>query len=445
MVATCLRLSAKFTSSSPSIAESVKMTLFLQTYMSLHQYIDSWTHAFCKKTDNALKLGIISSATINAAASAYTLQADCGLLRNANCQNLVIRPVQNHADVKLYAIASRDASKAASYANKYGFQKSYGAYEDLLSDNEVDFVYISLPNSLHFEWTFKALAAGKNVLVEKPFTSNAGEAQILVDKARECGKILMEARAWEFHPAAHRFRQLLDSQELGSITNTYAGMSSTPPIPSTDIRWKYELSGGSLMDMCNVVSLTRFALHARTPDAVLHATATASQGDPRVDSSMVGTMRFKVGNTNAHFMENNVISTVYTDMVRCPAYGLFPRVWEFPTICVETELADVYFYNATMPNIYHYIAITNRETGNTSYERMYGGGPLWGDRGKSSWSTYRYQLEAFVDKLRGRRPVWWIDGEDSIAQMKTIDEIYMKSGLPLRPTNVIAASMVPPP
>ncbi|KJA19597.1 hypothetical protein HYPSUDRAFT_78730 [Hypholoma sublateritium FD-334 SS-4] len=399
------------------------MALFLQTYMSVHQYIDSWIRASCKKTDNALKLGIISSATINAAA--------------------IIHPVQSHADVRLYAIASRDASKAASLANKYGFQKSYGAYEDLLSDKEIDFVYISLPNSLHFEWSLKALAADKNVLVEKPFTSNAREAQILVDKARECGKVLMEACAWEFHPAAHRFRQLLDSQEFGSITNTYAGIASTPPIPSTDIRWKYELSGGSLMDMCNVVSLTRFALHAKTPDAVLHATATASQDDPRVDSSMVATMRFKVANANTHFTERNVISTVYTDMARRPAYGLVPRVWELPTICVETELANVYFYNAAMPDIYHYIAITNKETGDTRYERMYGGGPLWGDRGKNSWSIYRYQLEAFVDKLRGRHPVWWIDGEDSIAQMKTIDEIYVASGLPLRPTNVIAALIIP--
>ena len=98
------------------------------------------------------------------------------------------------------------------------------------------------------------------------------------------------------------------------------------------------------------------------------------------------------------------------------------------------------FYNAMMPHLYHYIAIKTKETGQWRYESVYQGGPRWGQRGESYWSTYRYQLEAFVDRVRGREPVFWVDNEDSVMQMRTIDEVYRKSGLPTRPTSAFASS-----
>lgn len=108
-----------------------------------------------------------------------------------------------------------------------------------------------------------------------------------------------------------------------------------------------------------------------------------------------------------------------------------------------------------MPHLYHYIAITDKVTGNTTYEKHYKGSQRTGDRGEQYWSTYRWQLEGFVDKLRGRTPTHWVTNDSSIDQMKTIDAIYEKasgvhavspicsltshafqSGLPLRkPTN----------
>lgn len=343
--------------------------------------------------------------------------------------------METHPDVILHAIASHDASITSSLASKYNFTKSYDSYEDLLADPHVDFVYIALPTALHFEWAYKALSTGKHVLLETPFTSNAKEAETLVRTSEKCGKVLMEACAWQFHPAAHRFRQILDSKVFGAITKIDAAMASTPPLPPDDVHWRYDLSGGSLMNMPAALNLTRFVLHAATPDAV-SAAATPSE-DPRVDSSMLATMRFRLPNVEKHSDQSNVCSTIYTDMSRRPAYGIIPRLWELPSIRVETDLAEVYFYNAVLPHAYHYIAITIKETGKTTYERMYKGGPLWKDRGEAFWSTYRYQLEAFVDKLRGRHPVWWIENEGSIAQMKTVDAIYIESGLPLRPTSTM--------
>lgn len=93
--------------------------------------------------------------------------------------------------------------------------------------------------------------------------------------------------------------------------------------------------------------------------------------------------------------------------------------------------------------VYHYIAITEKSTGKTEYKKLYSGGPIWGDvetsggkGGKSFWSTYRYQLEAFVSKLQGKEPACWVTGEESINQMKTIDQIYEAAGMTLRPGKI---------
>jgi predicted dehydrogenase len=90
--------------------------------------------------------------------------------------------------------------------------------------------------------------------------------------------------------------------------------------------------------------------------------------------------------------------------------------------------------------VYHYISITDKATGKAEYRKQYSAGPIWGDvetssgkGGRSFWSTYRYQLEAFVSKLKGKEPAFWVTGEESINQMKSIDAIYEKAGLPVRP------------
>lgn len=209
-------------------------------------------------------------------------------------------------------------------------------------------------------------------------------------------------------------------------------MTSTPGIPESDIRWQYDLAGGSLMDMTYVLSFTRYALKANVPVKVISANAKPSSHDTRVDNAMGATLLFKTDEGR------DVHSTIYTDMKRGWAMGLVPRFWELPSIVVETAKAKIYFYNAMMPHIYHYIGITDKALGRATYEKQYAGGSQWKDVGKPYWSTYRYQLEAFVDRVRGREPAHWITLEESIAQMETIDDVYRKSGLPLRPTSVLA-------
>jgi predicted dehydrogenase len=340
----------------------------------------------------------------------------------------VIHPAESHPEVTLHAIASRDFKKAHNWAKKYGFEKAYGSYEEIISDPDIDFVYISLPNSLHFEWAIKSMENGKHVLCEKPLADNAEQVQIMSECSKRTGKIIMEAFHWKFHPAAHLFRDILRNGGYGKILRTEAAMTSTPAVPPGDIRWQYELGGGSLMDMTYVISFTRYAVEQKTPDAVLFARARKSSEDPRIDEAMNAGLRFvdKEGRV--------IYSSIYTDMKRSWYFGVLPRVWELPSIMVELEQADVFFYNAMMPHIYHHIEIRDKRTGEVTRKRAYTGGPSWGERGLHWWSTYRYQLEAFVDKVSGREVACWESNRDSLNQMKTVDEVYRQSGLPIRPS-----------
>jgi len=246
--------------------------------------------------------------------------------------------------------------------------------------------------------------------------------------------MLMEAFHWQFHPAAQLFGEIMADPKRrgGKIISTYACMTATPAVPPGDIRWKYDLGGGGLMDMTYVLSFTRFALgeRASVPKEVVSARATPSATDNRIDKSMKATLVF-ASDRNEGAAE--VVSTIYTDLARDWAYGIVPRFWEFPQIRVETEEKEIFFFNAMMPHIYHYISIKDKKTGQVETLSRYRGGGTWGDRGQDWWSTYRYQLEAFVDRFKGEEPAWWVSGQDSIDQMRTIDEVYKKAGLPLRP------------
>ena len=103
--------------------------------------------------------------------------------------------------VAVTAVSSRDAAKAQAYAAEVGVARAHGSYEALLADPEVDAVYISLPNHLHHPWTMKALAAGKHVLCEKPYTRRPAEVDEAWDAADAAGLVLQEAFMWRHSPA----------------------------------------------------------------------------------------------------------------------------------------------------------------------------------------------------------------------------------------------------
>lgn len=169
------------------------MALVAQAFTFLHQYIYTCLHPTPSKSPEALKVGVISSAQINTAACKYFTIQITSIPIYILIITKVIHPAESHPSVILYAIASRDLSTAQKAKEQYKFTKAYGSYEDLLDDPEIDFVYISTPNGLHYEWAAKSLKAGKHVLCEKPFTSNAAEAKELMELAKDRGLVIEEA------------------------------------------------------------------------------------------------------------------------------------------------------------------------------------------------------------------------------------------------------------
>ncbi|MDR0387460.1 MAG: Gfo/Idh/MocA family oxidoreductase [Treponema sp.] len=182
----------------------------------------------------------------------------------------VAGPLRESLLVEPYAIASRDEVKAKAFAAAWDFAKSYGSYEDLLADPQVDFVYNPLPNHLHLEYIKKAADAGKPVLCEKPLCLNAREAAEAAEYCQKKGVPLMEAFMYRFHPQWRHAKNIARSGELGTVISTNGVFSYDNKDPF-NIRNIATAGGGAILDIgCYTVSSARF-LMAGEPERVMAA------------------------------------------------------------------------------------------------------------------------------------------------------------------------------
>ena len=169
----------------------------------------------------------------------------------------------------------------------------HDSYDALIADPDLDAVYNPLPNSLHGWWTRSALAAGKHVLCEKPFTANAAEAREVAELAAGSDRVVMEAFHYRYHPLALRIEEIIASGELGKLERVEAAMCF--PLPKfSDIRYNYSLGGGATMDAgCYAVHMAR-TFGGGTPVVV---SAQAKLRDPQIDRAMTAELRFSGGHT----------------------------------------------------------------------------------------------------------------------------------------------------
>ncbi len=220
-----------------------------------------------------------------------------GIVSTAHINRLFLAGARESPDVEILAIASRDQAKAEQYARDNGIQRAYGSYEQLLTDPDIDAVYISLPNSLHIDWTISALEAGKHVLCEKPLSRHTTEVERAFDTAKSNDRLLMEAFMWRHNPQTRRLSELVAQQAVGRIRiirATFGFVASDPQ----NVRLDPKLDGGALMDVgCYCVSGAR--LIAGEPERVAAEQALGGQ-DAGVDVAFAGIMRFG-GDVTAHF------------------------------------------------------------------------------------------------------------------------------------------------
>lgn len=162
-------------------------------------------------------------------------------------EDAVVRPAREIDDVEIVALAARQADRAQQFAERWGVGRACG-YEDLITADDIDAVYIATPAALHRPWTLAALKAGKHVLVEKPLAANAADARVMVEAAAGSDRVVMEAFHCFYHPLFAQMRQVLDG--LGPVDRIEASFEvAAVNIPPTDIRYDLSLGGGSVMDI----------------------------------------------------------------------------------------------------------------------------------------------------------------------------------------------------
>jgi xylose dehydrogenase (NAD/NADP) len=210
-----------------------------------------------------------------------------GIVSTANINAKVIPGAKASPKVDLVAVASRTQDRADAYAREWGIERAYGSYDALLADPDVEAVYISLPNTLHCEWSIRAVEAGKHVLCEKPMSRRVGDVEAAFDAAEKAQRILMEAFMYRHNPQTKRLRQLVDEGAIGDLRLVRSCFSYSL-YDVENIRLRPEVEGGSLMDVgCYCVSGSR--LLAGEPEQVY---GEQFLGESGTDWVFTGTMRF---------------------------------------------------------------------------------------------------------------------------------------------------------
>ncbi len=214
-----------------------------------------------------------------------------GIISTAGINRLLIPPAQASPLVNLVAVASRDAARATDYAREWGIERSFGSYDALLADPELEAVYISLPNHEHVPWTLRALEAGKHVLCEKPLTRHPLEVEAVWSLAESRGLQVAEAFMWRHLPQTKRFAELVETGAIGEVQFVRSLFSFAMSDPETNVRMKPELAGGSLMDI-GTYCVSGIRLLAGEPVSVYGEQVMGGGG---VDVRFAGLVRYESG------------------------------------------------------------------------------------------------------------------------------------------------------
>jgi D-xylose 1-dehydrogenase (NADP+, D-xylono-1,5-lactone-forming) len=316
-----------------------------------------------------------------------------GFLSTANINDKLLAGAAESDRVDVIAVASRDATRAEAYARERGIERAYGSYEELLDDPDVEAVYISLPNSLHVEWSIRALEAGKHVLCEKPLSRRAMDVERAFDVAEHSGRLLMEAFMYRHNPQTGRLKELAEGGAIGRLRLVRAAFSF-PLTDGENVRLNSSLDGGGLMDVgCYCVSGTR--LLGGEPEQVYGEQVLSQSG---VDELFTGTMRFP-GDVLGQFDAGLVL----------------PERDELEAIGEEGSLFLDDPWHCKRPVIEH------RTDGSVEEIAV------------EPADSYRLQLENMSDAIRGEaEPL--LGREDAVGQARAIEALY-RSATEGRPVN----------
>jgi D-xylose 1-dehydrogenase (NADP+, D-xylono-1,5-lactone-forming) len=222
-----------------------------------------------------------------------------GLLSTATINGVVMRAIRDSKRSELVAVASRDGEKAKSYAKTNGIPRAHGSYEALLRDEDVDAVYISVPNALHCEWTVEAAGAGKHILCEKPIVTTMRDFGRIEAAAAKSRVVLFEAFMYLHHPQTLKVRELVQGGRLGTLRFIDSCFDYwLPEEDAGNIRLNGKLHGGSFWDVGVYPNSLSIVMAGAGAPVEVHAYARGETGS--VDLGSCGQMKFRNG-VVAHF------------------------------------------------------------------------------------------------------------------------------------------------
>lgn len=307
----------------------------------------------------------------------------------------LIKPARQVANVTACGIAARDAARAHAFARTHQIPRVFANYDELLADPQIDAIYLPLPNGLHERWTVRALEAGKHVLCEKPFASNAAGAERMAAAAQQSGLVLMEAFHYRYHPLAARMKQIITSGELGTIRHMQAWLCF-PLLSRRDIRYNLSLAGGATMDTGSyTINVLRFLAGAE-PEVIQ---ARARLASPEVDRRMDAELRFP----------NGITGQITASLLSSALLRIGVRV--------TGEQGEMRVLNFVSPHIYHRLSVRTSRGKRTEHV--------------AGEATYTSQLRAFAQAITQGTPVPTNPAE-AIANMRIIDAVYRRAGLKVR-------------
>lgn len=307
----------------------------------------------------------------------------------------IIQPARATGLAAVTAIAARDPTRAQAFATRHDIPHVHASYADLIADPAIDAIYNPLPNSLHHAWTIAALRAGKHVLCEKPLASNAEQAAEMAVVAAQTGRVLMEAFHYCYHPLATRAKEIIAQGHIGRLRHIQTWMC-IPLYRRHDIRYRYDLAGGALMDVgCYAIHMARF--FAGAEPAVTGASARLSS--PNVDRRIEAELLFP-DDVAAH-----IVGSLWSHtLLRIQAI-------------ITGDAGELRVANPVLPHMYNHLTL--HTSAGTVRERIAGD------------PTYFYQLRSFIAAVREGAPI--LTGPaDAIANMRVVDAVYSAVGLPRR-------------
>ncbi|KAL5116715.1 hypothetical protein ACEQ8H_005327 [Pleosporales sp. CAS-2024a] len=388
------------------------------------------------KRGDALRFGILGAAN----SAAWTLT----------------NPAKLHPEVVVQAVAARDRKRAEEFAKANNIPDVRNSYQEILDDPNIDCVLVPLPNALHFEWAVRAIRAGKHVFLEKPSVSNAIEADILFnlpELSQPNAPVVLEAAHFRFHPVWALFMSQVRQADVVHV-DTFS-MIPWWMVNKDHIHFNYKLAGGTMLGMGTYNFAAIRQIMGLEPESCTTADTHAFTDGihHHCDYDFKAKFEFPGGRTAEAYstLQGPTLwrpswATVTHRKVTVPDTSLpeTQQKWVTREVTVQGWIHAIFWHRVVVKEHFEIRdkktdSLLRKWTESKSHKAYTFGeaghdlAPVPGEA--DTWMSFRYQLEEFVNRVKGRKTRYWISTQDSLNQMKMIDMAYEKSGLGIRPTS----------